>query len=231
MKYARCITITADLNGTINDINRMGTFLNRVGYQVQKNIFPSTTRKKYLEIIRSDISKLKSGDTYVLYHSGHGISVRDRSGDEVDGKDEALSLGKEYLLDDDLTNLIYTIKDCNVFVICDTCHSGSMIDMQCVYTIEKEGTYKKVESNKTKRETTSKIVYIGGCADSEVSLETSNGGFFTNAFLRQLEKTSDLEKVLCGASQDIIKLSLFYTKCRQTVTFATHSTNLSEAKF
>lgn len=67
-------------------------------------------------------------DKLVVYFSGHGSSVVDKSSDELDGRDEALVFKDACILDDDLRHLIQTqIK--NLILLIDCCHSGSIFDL------------------------------------------------------------------------------------------------------
>jgi hypothetical protein len=50
------------------------------------------------------------GPTLIVWYSGHGTYVKDRSGDEADGYDEALCLYDGNLVDDDLNYILRTIK-------------------------------------------------------------------------------------------------------------------------
>lgn len=80
------------------------------------------------------IEQARPGTTAVFHFSGHGRQVPDRSGDEVDGRDEALvpydaaadsTAGS--LLDDDIGRWLDDLqaRGADVTVIVDACHSGS----------------------------------------------------------------------------------------------------------
>eukprot|EP00922_Rhytidocystis_sp_ex-Travisia-forbesii_P034755 GHVS01051603.1.p1 GENE.GHVS01051603.1~~GHVS01051603.1.p1 ORF type:complete len:396 (-),score=84.99 GHVS01051603.1:256-1443(-) len=76
-----------------------------------------------------------SGDSLFLHYSGHGTRVKDVSGDEKDGYDEALvpmdhgSVG--LLLDDDIyKHLVKPLPvGCRLTILLDCCHSGSGCDL------------------------------------------------------------------------------------------------------
>ncbi|WP_395140954.1 DUF4384 domain-containing protein [Armatimonas sp.] len=77
------------------------------------------------------IQKAAPGDLVVFYYSGHGTQVPDTNGDEQDGKDEALcpydfsnTVGS-YVTDDDLGKWVGQLRTKNVFVMLDSCHSGT----------------------------------------------------------------------------------------------------------
>ena len=75
------------------------------------------------------------GDRVYLYFSGHGLQVKDTSGDEEDGMDEAISTydikaGEDdwtnVILDDDLEAVLEKLKGRAVTLVIDACHSGTI---------------------------------------------------------------------------------------------------------
>ncbi|SIQ00410.1 protein of unknown function [Rhizobium sp. RU20A] len=81
------------------------------------------------------IDGTKPGDRVYLYFSGHGLQVKDLSGDEEDGMDEALAPFDikpgdtdftNTILDDELEPLLAKLKDRQVTVVIDACHSGTI---------------------------------------------------------------------------------------------------------
>ena len=92
----------------------------------------------------------------IVYYYGHGDQVRDTSGDEADGMDEAWTT--QGILDDELSAIFSRIHDSSrLYLFSDSCSSGSMMD------------------------TTNRRpwVAIGSARDSQDSLATSDGGAFT----------------------------------------------------
>ncbi len=94
--------------------------------------------------IRQELTDLaaKAGpnDAVFFYYAGHGTQVPDLSGDEPDGKDEALATAENFpkivttedqlrmfLTDDDLADLLAKFKTKNVTVCFDSCHSGTAV--------------------------------------------------------------------------------------------------------
>ena len=122
-------------------------------------------------------------DLFILYYAGHGGSQRfaDTGDDEVDGKDEFLCLYDNYLLDNDIWELIGE-SNSRVFLIFDCCHSQTM--------------YRAVP--KTKRKALGKkgkVVARGfsmlcwsACADDKESFTATGGGKFTNAIIDAYDK-------------------------------------------
>lgn len=131
-------------------------------------------------------SRCGDNDYFVFYYSGHGTNVKDVSGDESDGKDEALCLVNErgkmsrdtVLLDEDLAEIICDSVPtaCRILILTDCCHSGTIgdLDRECWDGRE--------------------AITIAGCLDEETSGDIGNGGIFTNSMLLAIEKLSESEK-------------------------------------
>ena len=93
----------------------------------------------------------------IVYYYGHGDQVRDRSGDEKDGKDEIWQT--QNILDDEISKIFSSIHDSSkLYLFSDSCSSGSMIDKY----------YNKKD-----------WVTISSSNDRQDSLATSDGGVFT----------------------------------------------------
>ena len=118
-------------------------------------------------------------DDFIIYYSGHGlqieqtenfrfdyslskyISIPDNSRNEQDGKDECLlfsgtSENVQILYDDELTKLIKSNKCKNILMICDCCHSETLLD--------------SLPNN---------TCLLTSCRDSEKSVQLSDNGIFT----------------------------------------------------
>lgn len=109
----------------------------------------------------TQLKKLCNRRLFVLI-SGHGGQIPDIGGDELDGKDEYIPTNFGHLLDDELTTL-FTSNQKQVICVVDTCHSGSMIDLNYIYA---DGEWKKNTSSETKKED---VYYIGACHDHQVA--------------------------------------------------------------
>lgn len=81
------------------------------------------------------IKGTQSGDRVYFYFSGHGLQVKDVSGDEEDGLDEALSTydiaagdgdWTNVILDDEIDAMLEKLKDRAVSIVIDACHSGTI---------------------------------------------------------------------------------------------------------
>ena len=85
------------------------------------------TRSAVLSAIRNSAKQLKDGDFFFLTYSGHGGQVPDLNGDEPDKKDETWCLYDGELIDDELyVELSRFVAGVRVFVLSDSCHSGTV---------------------------------------------------------------------------------------------------------
>ena len=134
------------LNGCINDVNNMASFLQtQLGYET-KNIVMLTdytlvkpTRANILKGFDSLIKVLKSGDEAFFQYSGHGCKIPDYNRDEESGYDSAIApidFTRSGFISDDLirTNLIQKVpRGAKLYVILDACHSGTACDLRYKY--------------------------------------------------------------------------------------------------
>lgn len=134
------------LNGCINDVNNMTSFLQtRLGYET-KNIVMLTdytlvkpTRANILKGFDSLIKVLKTGDEAFFHYSGHGLQIPDYNRDEESGYDSAIApidFTRSGFISDDLirTNLIQKVPSgVKLYVILDACHSGTACDLRYKY--------------------------------------------------------------------------------------------------
>lgn len=137
-KKALCIGINDypgtqnDLSGCVNDANDWAAELSRRGFTVTKLLDSQANLAAMRAAFRALIGGAADGDTVAITYSGHGTWVPDSSGDEPDGRDEALcpyDIGtKGPLLDDEIRSIFATCKaGVRILFLSDSCHSGSVI--------------------------------------------------------------------------------------------------------
>ena len=116
---------------------------------------------------------------------GHGTQTIDRTGEEKDGKDEAIvpiDFQRSGLIkDDQLKDILGTIKQptSSLMIIFDCCHSGTMMDFPYRLTHRIEPPeYDPGDISKI-----GKVFCVSAALDEEVAFETREGGVLTRAFL------------------------------------------------
>ncbi|KAG2443849.1 hypothetical protein HXX76_002192 [Chlamydomonas incerta] len=158
---------------------------------------PRPTKANILAELAWLTGDLVAGDQLFLYYSGHGKQVADTSGDEADGKDEAL-VPLDYvtagvLTDDELgTALLAKVPaGARLTIIIDACHSGTVLDLPHRYycnSITKDGKkprkpYNFADWTSDTRESTEaalvahyaqsgSIVFISSSQDEQTSAST-----------------------------------------------------------
>ena len=182
------------LNGCINDAYSMRDFVvsrgcDNIYLLTDKDIRPS--KYNILMGLENLLKKSKSGDVIMFYYSGHGSNIKDTNGDETDGLDEVLvSVDFQSISDDELNQVIKTNlkSDVSLFIMCDCCHSGTMIDLK--YNYNEDATVTK------DIDMSGNVYYISGCRDTQTSLETvidnKIQGLLTNFFINIMKDNSDI---------------------------------------
>lgn len=93
------------------------------------------TRENIMAAYSKITTESKPGDVVYLHYAGHGSNVKDKNGDESDGKDEVLCpvdfRKAGFIVDDDLLKFLVAKFKRDVFVtsIMDCCNSGTILDL------------------------------------------------------------------------------------------------------
>lgn len=136
-KRALCIGINdypgtdSDLAGCVNDATDWGRELSGRGFEVTTLLDGEADKARMVAAIATLIEAAAKGDSLLITYSGHGTWVPDDSGDEPDGRDEALCphdiAAGQVLLDDELHELLrLRPAGVRIVLISDSCHSGSV---------------------------------------------------------------------------------------------------------
>jgi len=147
----------AFLPGCIPDVINLKQFLLENGYvdspstmlilkDDESNESKMPTKENILAACHWLVREAQAGDRLLFHYSGHGTQVEDKSGDEIDGMDEAIVpldyQSKGLIIDDDLHSIL--VRDLRrgvrLTAIFDSCHSGSALDLPFVY--QPDGAYK-----------------------------------------------------------------------------------------
>ncbi|EIN08223.1 hypothetical protein PUNSTDRAFT_134614 [Punctularia strigosozonata HHB-11173 SS5] len=97
------------------------------------------SRRNLLHQFKALVEGAQEGDRFVLYYSGHSRQVENTTGSEEDDMDEALvpcdDTGHDEIRDNVLKQLLVDPLPvgCTLTAIFDTCHSGTMLDLDHVH--------------------------------------------------------------------------------------------------
>jgi hypothetical protein len=119
---------TGRLQYTGNDRQKIvNAFQQHYGKQLSVYEISDVSVHKFKQTIKKIKKKLDRNDQVVVYFSGHGSTVLDRSKDESDPWDEMLVFtNKQRLLDDDFADYLAPFFKYHLTVILDSCNSGGM---------------------------------------------------------------------------------------------------------
>lgn len=167
----------------------------------------SATRKAVKDGIKRAAGELNSGDIFLLYYSGHGGQLQDENMDEWDDcKDETWCLYDGELLDDELYEMWELFNSgVRIFVISDSCHSGTIIkegfksdiksklmpwDLASAVYSKNKAFYDAILNDKSTKKRqdaaiNANIILLASCMDNQ----TSAAGFFNSLFTAQLKST------------------------------------------
>ena len=163
-----------ELNGCIDDTERMKTFLETKGFDNfdimtdLTNIKP--TRINILNKIKNLLYYSVEGDLLFIYFSGHGSYTHDLNMDEQDGKDELIvSSDLKYVVDDEIKDILnkFSKKNVSIIGIFDSCHSGTVMDLRYHYDYLNDDYSENVMNDNC----LSNVLMISGCMDEQTSLE------------------------------------------------------------
>ena len=199
-----------DLAGCVNDAQEWRGVLERRGYKVDTLIDREATRARIVEALRSAIGQATGSDSVVFTFSGHGSWLPDDDRDEPDARDEMMCpydvMKEQYLLDDELHDIFCgKAKGARLFVIADSCHSGSVARYAAApaqpdsaplkarflppYVFARGNrVFERAIDRAINSPAPTKFKYpallFSGCQDTEFSYDTSFGGRPNGAFSR-----------------------------------------------
>ena len=188
---------SSELRGCANDVENMARYIQDKYKTVHKytDIDPATrqhtTRRGIVRTLIRLAREARENHTkdVFIHYSGHGSYVRDRNGDEADGRDEAL-VPSDYqtaglLIDDEIKLVLSRFPAfCRVVMVMDCCHSGTIADL----------SYRCVDPSKpvvytNKKPIRCKCIMISGCMDAQTSADAynmKNQGKFSGALTTTL---------------------------------------------
>lgn len=118
-----------NLRGCVNDAKMIKKYLLKY-YNFDKVILLLDHHATYQNVItniQQSMLELSDNGHFVFSVSSHGTTIPDTSGDELDGRDEAICLYDRLLLDDNFRQLLHHAPiGMKATIIADCCHSGSI---------------------------------------------------------------------------------------------------------
>lgn len=158
--------------GPINDAITCGANLAYLGYHIY--FLHDPHHNTFLAFFQKFLSE--TSGNLVLYYTGHGAQIKDRSGDEDDGYDEVMIFDSGYIIDDTIADYIvkYLKNDTRVVLLADCCHSGTIWDIPESLDLAKSRGFPK------------NVMSISSAADTQTAKQTQfnkmNQGVFTYNF-------------------------------------------------
>lgn len=168
----------AALQGCINDVNNMARFLtDRLRMQCDvytDDATPYDTTFNGMVARLMDValqSHAEDLDFVWIHYSGHGSYVSDRSGDELDGRDECLvpsDFRTRGVISDDLLNVLLRRFNPRTRVVCvfDCCHSGTIADVKYSWEDDRRVTVENITCG-----VRAKVITLSGCMDNQTSAD------------------------------------------------------------
>ncbi|KAI0292168.1 peptidase C14, caspase domain-containing protein [Russula brevipes] len=173
------------------------------------------TKANILEAMNALVHDAQPGDSFFFYFSGHGIQIKDTSGDETDGLDECICAidyrGDEQLpnehtagviVDDRMHELLVQPlpRECRLTAIFDSCHSGTVLDLPYLYSSQgavKEITHPHRLRVLRQKSSYADVISIGASKDHQIASETNGKGALRSASIIQLAcHLHDLNRVI-----------------------------------
>jgi len=164
------------------DVDNINHILSPLGYDVEILKTEQATRKNMREGLISASKKLKAGDQFLFYYSGHGGQQPDLDSDEMDGQDETLVAYDGELIDDDLNDCwVKFRRGVRLVMISDSCNSGT--NYRAIRDLEAPTPIIPLD-DKAASEMKAEMIHLGGCRDAFPSAGYLSGGAFTQALCK-----------------------------------------------
>jgi uncharacterized caspase-like protein len=151
------------------------------------------TRQNILDSLAWLVAGLRPGQNILFHFAGHGGQVRDTNGDETEGMDETIyaydAPALRPITDDEIRAALAAKVPAGskCFVVLDCCHSGSAVDLRCLWKAPAQNSLSYTEDKKYAK-TAGTVVFLSGCADNDTAADTVDAagrpcGAMTDALL------------------------------------------------
>jgi hypothetical protein len=135
------------------------------------------TRANILASLDWLVTGLRPGENVMVHYSGHGGRVRDTNGDEVSGMDSCIypinGRTMESIIDDEIRArlAVRVPAGSKCFVVLDCCHSGTAVDLRCLWQAPSATSLTYTEDQKYAK-TDGTVVFLSGARDTEYAMDT-----------------------------------------------------------
>ena len=124
------------LGGCEKDANDMADIASASKLDVTKLLTKDATVENLKKKLKIAADELESNDYFFLSYSGHGGQIEDKNNDEDDFLDETWCLYDRQFVDDELNLCLGEFKDqVRIFVLSDSCHSGTVVKGEAIRDI------------------------------------------------------------------------------------------------
>ncbi|KAK9666910.1 hypothetical protein RND81_14G220200 [Saponaria officinalis] len=157
------------------------------------------TKANIEEGLRWLVDGCRPGDSLVFYFSGHGLRQPDFDNDELDGFDETLCpvdfKTKGMIFDNDLNDMIVKplTKGVTLHAIIDACHSGTILDLEYLYSLKERRWLDNRPPSGTKKCTSGgRAICFSACRDDEMATDSNAftkkamSGVMTHCFIQTI---------------------------------------------
>jgi len=182
-----CITEGCVLNGCIDDVNNIRTFLLSKDYKSEDiqlytdlntygtPYFP--TKAFFLQKIQDLVNQTAPGDVSFIWYSGHGSQIQNASAEggynECWCPPDTLRNGN-YLTDIELNNAISTLQQgAKLFIGSDSCHSGTVFDLTYFFAEPYKTNFRSL-LNKNSRTIVSKLSAVQNSSRNVIASVPTN---------------------------------------------------------
>ena len=203
------------LNFCVADAQAMHLITTNLNYNSSTVLINETATRENICLELTNLAKnCIQGDMVCITYSGHGGSLPDQNGDEADKLDETWCTYNGHLLDDEIFSCLANFQPgVNVFVISDSCHSGtvtrysnknitkpfdemikslgftakSMSDQVArISYLKKKDYYNEIiaKAKDLNKEIVANVILLSGCQDNQKAYEGWGQGMLTEQLIK-----------------------------------------------
>lgn len=189
------------LHGCIDDIVNISEILidsfnydiNNITLLRDDNVTSMPTRINILTHLSNLVKQSANLSEIWFHYSGHGSQINAVTNGKYNNLNEVILpvdyQTNGYIIDDEIYNIIKNVK-CKIFLVFDSCHSGSMCELQWSFLYSGSSIIKSTNNNKSIANPN--IFCFSSCKDSQTcadvynNVKTQNVGVFTDSLIHCL---------------------------------------------